>query len=110
VSYTPAEDGGPDPQRSPAQPGSSRRQPELLHLPCADDGGSDPQPSRAHPASNGRLHACQLHHPSADSGGPDPQTVTRPSRLPTGDQRLLISLSSSGERSSRSPRLAARLG
>jgi hypothetical protein len=44
VSYEPAEGGGPDPQRLPAQPGSSRRLPEQLHLPSADDGGPDPQP------------------------------------------------------------------
>jgi hypothetical protein len=56
MSYGPAEGGGPDPQRLPAQPGSSRRLPEQLHLPRADDGGPDPQPFQAHPASNGRPH------------------------------------------------------
>ena len=63
VSYTPAEDGGLDPQRLSAQPGSSRRQPELLHLPerkaealipsgSRRPAGFEPAPARAGSLSN----------------------------------------------------------
>jgi hypothetical protein len=89
VSYIPAEGGGLDPKRLPAQPGSSRRLPEQLHLPRADDGGHEPQPFRTHPASNGRPHPGGFiiqSRMAQDSNLPAALAATsgfRPGTLPT---------------------------
>lgn len=84
LSYMPADGGGPDPQRSRAQPGSSRRLPPgsfTIHVRRAENSN----PSALAPGRfRGGARALAGSLSKAEDGDPDSQRLPAPNRFPAG--------------------------